>query len=145
MFKRYSGSASRGCAGAASVDHGRGDRKERRLSHAGTARTRSQPDARRRSSPRRADGETLRVIAQRYRVGILATGHGQRDIDPDHVCRRSLRIPGRPRPRTAATHAQLATLPATPARRSPSSAPAVGDGHDPALVSGFASSPVEQT
>jgi hypothetical protein len=94
-------------------------------------------------------GETLRIIALRYGVGIrqLAAANGIVNADLIYVG-QSLRIPGGAQPTVAPP------LP-TPASPTPASSPGeeiaiIGPGRgvtvtNPALVTGFASSPFEQT
>ena len=74
-------------------------------------------------------GETLRVIAQRYGVGILQLVAANGIVNPDRIyVGQSLRIPGQAQPTAVPPQPTPACqpLPATPPRRSPSSAPAAG-------------------
>ena len=119
-------------------------------SHAGTAQSPSATptlDGAARHVVR--SGETLRVIAQRYGVGILQLVAANGIINPDRIyVGQSLRIPGQGRP-TAAPPQPTPSLP-TPASypdeeiaiSSPDRGVTVTN---PALVTGFASSPFEQT
>ena len=75
-------------------------------------------------------GETLRMIARRYGVGILQLVAANGIVNPDRIyVGQSLRIPGRAQPTAVPLRSPRPAcqpLPATPARRSPSSAPAAG-------------------
>ena len=94
-------------------------------------------------------GETLRVIAQRYGVGIPQLVAANGIVNPDRIyVGQSLRIPDRSQP----TPAPPQPMPSVPTPDSyPSEEIAIispGSGvtvTNPALVSGFASSPFEQT
>jgi LysM repeat protein len=94
-------------------------------------------------------GETLRVIAQRYGVGILELVAANRIVNPDRIyVGQSLRIPGQGQP-TAASPQPAPSLP-TPASYPTEEIAIISPGSgvtvtNPALVSGFASSPFEQT
>ena len=94
-------------------------------------------------------GETLRVIAQRYGVGILQLVAANGIVNPDRIyVGQSLRIPGQGQP-TVASPQPTPSLP--PPASYPSEEIAIispGRGvtvTNPALVTGFASSPFEQT
>jgi LysM repeat protein len=94
-------------------------------------------------------GETLRVIAQRYGVGILQLIAANGIVNPDRIyVGQSLRIPGRGQP-TAAPPQPTPSLP-TPASYPSEEIAIISPGRgvtvtNPALVTGFASSPFEQT
>jgi LysM repeat protein len=96
------------------------------------------------------NGETLRLIAQRYGVGILQLVAANGIVNPDRIyVGQSLRIPGQGQP-TA-----VPLLQPTPSLPPPASYPteeiaiiSPGSGvtvTNPARVTGFASSPFEQT
>jgi LysM repeat protein len=95
-------------------------------------------------------GETLRAIAQRYGVGILQLVAANGIINPDRIyVGQSLRIPDRAQPTAVLLQQPTPSLPTSasyPAEEiaivSPGSGVTVTN---PALVSGFASSPFEQT
>jgi LysM repeat protein len=94
-------------------------------------------------------GETLRVIAQRYGVGILQLVAANGIVNPDRIyVGQSLSIPGQGQP-TVASPQPTPSLP--PPASYPSEEIAIispGRGvtvTNPALVTGFASSPFEQT
>jgi LysM repeat protein len=94
-------------------------------------------------------GETLRVIAQRYGVGILQLVAANGIINPDRIyVGQSLRIPGQGRP-TAALPPPTPSLPTPasyPGEEIAISSPDRGvTVTNPALATGFASSPFEQT
>ena len=94
-------------------------------------------------------GETLRVIAQRYGVGILQLVAANGIINPDRIyVGQSLRIPSQGQP-TAAPPQPTPSLP-TPASYPSEEIAIISPGRgvtvtNPALVTGFASSPFEQT
>ena len=94
-------------------------------------------------------GETLRVIAQRYGVGILQLVAANGIVNPDRIyVGQSLRIPGQGQP-TPAPPQPMSSLP-TPASYPSEEIAIVSPGSgvtvtNPALVTGYASSPFEQT
>ncbi len=94
-------------------------------------------------------GETLRVIAQRYGVGILQLVAANGIVNPDRIyVGQSLRIPGRASrpPRRAQPTPSLPTPASYPGEEIAIISPGRGvTVTNPALVSGFASSPFEQT
>ena len=94
-------------------------------------------------------GETLRIIARRYGVGIQQLAAANGIVNPDRIyAGQTLRIPGPARP---------TAVPPRPAPTAPTPAPYPGEEiaiispgrgvtvTNPALVTGFASSPFEQT
>jgi len=119
-------------------------------SHAGTAQSPSATptlDGAARHVVR--SGETLRMIAQRYGVGILQLVAANGIVNPDRIyVGQSLRIPGQGQP-TAAPPQPTPSLP-TPASYPSEEIAIISPGRgvtvtNPALVTGFASSPFEQT